>query len=223
MHFYDSYHQVEFSHLAIYLTEVCPYVHQKICARIFRTIICYSIKLETTQMSINSRLDKFMLYSYTGILYSKENNLQQQTIIWQTFTCIKYITDKMNQVLEVRIMTTLVGTNSEKKAQGSIPGVLPDYLLLDLGARQFVKTHCTLHLWPVRLPVCDFIFQYKVLEELVLWVLFFLFIELRYPKCSFGYRSKIWKCTIQERSGPVTHHKLALGLKNNCQASRGHL
>lgn len=42
------------------------------------------------------------------------------------------------------------------------------------------------------LPVCDFIFQSEALKELVL----FFLIELRNPKSSFGYRSKIWKCTM---------------------------
>lgn len=118
-------------------------------------------------------------------------------------------------------MTTLSGTNSQKGAQGGIPGMLIIYLFVFFKSGYKVVCENSLHftLMACALPVCDFIFQSEALKELVL----FFLIELRNPKSSFGYRSKIWKCTMQEGSCPVTHCKLALGLKNNCQASREHL
>ena len=90
MHFCDS----AFSHLAIYPTEVCPYVHQKIRTRIFietlfviapngKLLKCPSIVDLTNVYSIHT------LEHYTA---TRTKNLQQQITIWMTH--IKYRTDK---------------------------------------------------------------------------------------------------------------------------------
>ena len=86
---------------------------------------------------------------------------------------------KHTQMSDVTIVTTVLVTSSQKRAQGGIPRGA-DNLFLHLVSGQLVKIH-----WPLYLTVCMFIFPYKVQKDLVLLVLCYLLTELRTPKSSF--------------------------------------
>lgn len=82
MHSYDS----AFSHLAINATEVCPYVHQKICTRIF--IATLSIRAPNWKLlkcpSPVGLINVFSIHTLENYTATRTSNLQQQTTQWMT-------------------------------------------------------------------------------------------------------------------------------------------